>query len=413
MRSQFQALLECPFCGAPLTLVATHPALRRDAERITAGVLSCECCAFPIVDGIPVLRADPLARSLLAALDACDMATARRLLLELDECGARAMDALEARAGGGTFHEALTLLGPDAERTYFAHRFADPTFLVSDGVVQAAASVTEAFRHRTIDICGGAGHLTWRLAQLARARGAAPPILADYVPWKLWLASRFVVPEADVVSIDANAPLPFPAGCASLVVCSDAFHYIWTRRLLAGEMRRLAGADGVLVLTHLHNLFVYNPSAGMPLSPAAYAHLADGVGGQLFADSRLRDDLVERNRVDWSAPWSSAALAGEPSLTIVAGPAALYASHHVRHEPTGYGKLCINPLYRPSTVNGCVRLDLTFPSDDYAQEFGAVAGYMPQHVELRASSLSDLAALVRQDPELFRQRVVLEIPLLC
>ena len=50
-------LLRCPFCGTRLSLVENDALLRRGTE-VESGVLGCECCAFPIVAGIPVLVAN-------------------------------------------------------------------------------------------------------------------------------------------------------------------------------------------------------------------------------------------------------------------------------------------------------------------------------------------------------------------
>ena len=60
MRVETLAILRCPFCGTRLTLVE-NAALDRDDRHIHAGVLGCECCAFPIVAGIPVLIASDTA----------------------------------------------------------------------------------------------------------------------------------------------------------------------------------------------------------------------------------------------------------------------------------------------------------------------------------------------------------------
>ena len=54
MRTALLDLLRCPFCGTTLDLVESA-ATRRVDDVVAAGVLGCQCCAFPIVDGIPVL----------------------------------------------------------------------------------------------------------------------------------------------------------------------------------------------------------------------------------------------------------------------------------------------------------------------------------------------------------------------
>ncbi len=49
-------ILRCPFCGTAVTVVENDTLVREDAH-IDAGVLACECCAFPVVAGIPVMMA--------------------------------------------------------------------------------------------------------------------------------------------------------------------------------------------------------------------------------------------------------------------------------------------------------------------------------------------------------------------
>ena len=69
MHLDFLARLRCPFCGTRLTIVE-NDALERQGDEIAAGVVGCECCAFPVVDGIPVLVADDTARAAIVALEA-------------------------------------------------------------------------------------------------------------------------------------------------------------------------------------------------------------------------------------------------------------------------------------------------------------------------------------------------------
>ena len=71
--------------------------------------------------------------------------------------------------------------------------------------------------------------------------------------WKLWLARTFTAPTPMAVCCDANQPLPFAAVTFPTVVLSDAFPYIWHKRLLAEEMMRQAGPGGTIVMPHLHS----------------------------------------------------------------------------------------------------------------------------------------------------------------
>src|SRR5687767_9393786 len=90
--------LRCPFCGTQPALIDT-PALVRTAVEIESGVLGCECCAFPIVAGIPVMLADDRVRAAMHQLEAADREGALFTMLGLHEDPARA-DAFRALLSG-------------------------------------------------------------------------------------------------------------------------------------------------------------------------------------------------------------------------------------------------------------------------------------------------------------------------
>ena len=190
-----------------------------------------------------------------------------------------------------TYRSAIEVLSPDPEGTYFVYRFSDPTFMMASALLQAIAPLTVPAGGRAIDLCGGSGHLT---RVLAASLPASQIVLADKFYFKIWLARTFTIPECEPVCCDANSPLPFATDAFGLVVLSDAFPYIWHKRLLADEMVRLAGETGTIVMPHLHSSLGYNFSAGMPLTPATSSHLFDKLKPRLFRDTQLFDDVLER-----------------------------------------------------------------------------------------------------------------------
>ena len=88
MHESMFELLRCPFCGTRVSLVE-NDALVRAGDRIESGVIGCECCAFPVVDGIPVMIADDRTRDALHLLEAGQSETALFTLLELDAARAK------------------------------------------------------------------------------------------------------------------------------------------------------------------------------------------------------------------------------------------------------------------------------------------------------------------------------------
>lgn len=399
-------VLRCPFCGTRLDLV-DNEALVRDGSRIAWGVLGCQCCAFPIIDGIPVLLADDPTRTAMHAMEAGRRDDALASLLGLDvEAAGRLRTLLSG--GRATYREALEIVSPDAEGTYFIYRFSDPTFVLAETLVRAIGADRGRTAH-VIDLCGGSGHLTRVLGELSDR----PVVVADVYFSKLWLAERFTAPGCAPVCCDANHPLPFGRDAFSLVVLSDAFPYIWHKRLLAEEMLRLAGRDGTILMPHLHSSLGFNFSAGMTLTPAAYGDLFAPARPRLFRDSDLLGDILGHTAVDLSRDVTPEQAGDEPSVTLVAsGDGRVFQKHTLADPAALTGELRVNPLYRVEQRGAQAVLTLTFPTPEYEEEFGAVRRYLPDTLTLDA----DLSG--RLDPSQFgadyldlrRRRILLDAP---
>lgn len=405
MRLDTLTILRCPFCGTRLTLVDSS-ALRRDGDVIEAGVLGCECCAYPIVDGIPALSANDTTRQAMHLLEAGDEEGARHLLLGLDPDRIRAFRQFLANPDAMTYRAGLTILSVDAEAEYFVYRFSDPTFLVARAAVQACGTLARR-PGRYLDLCGGSGHLTRSMVS------DQPATLADVFFWKLWLAKRFIVPDSEVVCCDANSPLPFAPDTFSMVVLSDAFPYLWHKRLVMDEMMRLAGRDGAIVMPHLHSALGWNYSQGMPLTPAAYRELLAPHGPRLYRDSALLDQVLE-GHIDLTADETPEALAGEPALVIVASrDASVFRKVPLPSRQPAPDAVRVNPLYRVEVHEGESVLALTFPTVEYGDEFAAVRRYLPERVTLPGDVRAGVDRSVIGNEaydDLIRRLVLLEVP---
>jgi uncharacterized protein YbaR (Trm112 family)/SAM-dependent methyltransferase len=409
MHTSLLDVLRCPFCGSELSIVE-HAATVLEEGRLQQGVLGCQCCAFPVVGGIPVLIADDAARSALAALDAgrADDALLGMLAPSVDEArGRRIRELVLSRTA--TYREALHALCEDAEGTYFLYRFTDPTYVPVEMLIRALAQRAWPFEGRTLDLCGGSGHLTRVLASLQ----PAGTVLADVHFWKLWLASRSTAPDAEHICCDANGPLPFTRRSFSSVVLADAFPYIWHKRLLAEEMMRLVGEAGVVVMPHVHSSLGDNLSAGDTLTPAAYGALFGPLQPRLFSDRRLFDDAIERREVDLTRDVSPEELGGEPSFTLIASARPdLYRRYELSEPAEIRGELAVNPLYRVDVDGAVSTLTLEFPTPEYEEEFGACRRYLPDRVTVSA----DLSGPIERErlgsayAELLDRRVLIDAP---
>lgn len=407
-------LLRCPYCGTRLSLV-DNVALEQRGSEINAGVLGCECCAYPVVDGIPVLIANDTAREAIAALEAGHQESALLALLGLtDAPRADAFRRLLAPNVEATYRDALEVLSQDAEGTYFVYRFSDPTYVTAEALVRALSQDHSLTTGRRLDLCGGSGHLTRVLdATPLRPPARVETVLSDVVFWKLWLAAYFTAPGCAPVCCDANHPLPFDHDAFQIVVLSDAFPYIWHKRLLAEEMIRVSEPEGLIVMPHLHSALGENVSAGDTLTPHAYRSLFSQQSPRLFSDTQMLMDVVDRRVVDLSHDMSPEELGAEPALALIASSRAdLFRRYEVPDAREVAGELRVNPLYQVEYRDGRSVLTLVFPSAEYESEFRACRRYLPDTVTVRG----DLTKKVRVDTledggaELRRRRVLLDLP---
>ncbi len=419
MHARTLDILRCPYCGSRLALVTSSFHEVADDE-IRTGILGCQCCVFPIVDGIPVMHVQPSAAAARVLVEQHKPREARRAMFGLDEAPAigEHVDALVA-SPDATYRQIVEAFGEHLEGGYFLYRFGDPTFIVGHALVRAVAGTVLRDGGRAIDICGGSGHLTRSLMDLS----SPPPVLADLYFAKIWLARRFTVPGCEPVCCDGNAPMPFARGAFRYAMCSDAFMYIWTKRQFVLEMLRLVddrsagAAPGAAMISHTHNQCTWTPSHGQPLTPDGYRDLFENEQPRVFGESALFADVVRGGPLDLTRVESARGLEAEQALAVIASRhPGVFARHPLDPPPERpLGEFVVNPLYAPgpSADTAVMRYALRFPSEEYEQEYGACREYLPAEVTIARSDLQALAA-GRVPPaarELVRRRVVVDIPL--
>ena len=404
-------LLRCPFCGTRLSVVE-NAALERSPTHIRSGVLGCECCAFPVIAGIPILIADDATRDAMHALEAGRADDAFHALLGLDGKRLDAFRELTSGRNAPSYRDLLPVLCADAEADYMLHRFSDPTYLVIEALLNSLGrgrSPRSAGR-LALDLCGGSGHLTRVLLRQPACAGA---VLADVHFWKLWLAARIVAPACEPVCCDANSPLPFADDLFDTVLLCDAFPYIWHKRLLAGEMQRVATGDAATIMPHLHSAHGENYSAGDTLSPAAYRDLFAPLAPRLFDDRALLTGVLEDRVLDLAHDVPPAACGDTPSITLLATrDAAAYRRHAVIDRLDVTGVLAVNPLYRVDYADGISQLTRTFPTPEYEDEFGLAKRYLPPRVTVKGDLRGTItpAGIGPRYAEMRRRRILIDAP---
>ncbi len=335
-RSTFD-ILRCPYCGGRLDLV-TSSFHQTQGDEIQHGILGCQCCVFPVVDGIPVMHLQPSATQARELVEQGDALRARRVMFGLednvdnvdradrvdkaDEAVGERVDALIA-SNDATYRTIVEAFGEYIEGGYFLYRFADPTFIVGHAVARAVAGTVLKRGGRAIDICGGSGHLTRSLMDLS----SPAPVLADLYFAKIWLARRFTAPGCEPVCCDGNSPMPFARGAFRYAMCSDAFMYIWTKRQFVQDMLRLTdngdgGRESAAVISHTHNQCTWTPSHGQPLTPDGYRNLFETIEPRIVGESSLFADVVSGGPLDLSRQASTKMLEAEAGVDDHRHPAS-------------------------------------------------------------------------------------------
>jgi hypothetical protein len=193
--------------------------------------------------------------------------------------------------------------------------------------------------------------------------------------------------------------------------------YIWTKRQFVGEMARLidspAVEPGAVVIGHTHNERTWSPSHGQPLSPEGYAALFETLPPRVFGESSLFADVVAGGPLDLTRRESKDALDREPALTIVATRRTDVFARHALEEPAAAdGEYRLNPLYTAEPDGDRVRLTLRFPSDDYADEYGACRQYLPDEAVVHRAAFDALPGPTVPPAlaDLAGRRVILRLP---
>ncbi len=386
-----------PLSGAPL-------------QACGPSVLAAGGEVWPVIEGIPFLRADRvrMARAAVDLIEAGDIVAATALLLtdqdpyapdpppDIETC------ARLVRDDACGFREAMRRLAFGRVADYFAHRWTDPTYL--SGLALLGETRTRDTGRPVLELAAGVGHFL-----RAAARAGVEVVGADIVFAKLWLARRFVCPQARLVCFDAAVPWPLAEDAFAEAFCHDAFYFLPDKPGIAARMRRAVGECGGIAIGHAHNALADNHSAGQPLTVDAYAALFPGA--RLFDDRELTRAFAEGRPPEAAG---LATLATVPALSLV-----WHGGDPGRPDRRPGGGACcrfgdeaddarlrLNPLYRRDGGRDGGEAAIVWPSPRYEQEYAALATY-PMTWDGPDEIAADRSAATQA---LIRRRVYVDLP---
>jgi SAM-dependent methyltransferase len=364
-------LLACPICRNLLT---------RDPDS-----LRCPCSRYPVVEGIPVITGWAKNRcftveELLARHLPPPTGLAGKLLRKLLPPTGRLREAVQNPEA--TFLQLAEALGRVGDLDYFRYRFSDLSYIAS------AATVAPLARGPVLDLGCGAGHLVSALAKRI-PKGLIAGLDLNYT--LLYLARRFLAPDALLVCADAAARLPFCDGAFEGAVSADVFQYLPDLAATAAELLRVT--RGPILLSHL-----WTPAPDRPrgLPPDRYRELFASKTPWLCGDRDLLETFLRTRSLDLTRPPA----ADEDSVTLVAGlergifPGADYF----------VSGSSINPLYESRDEGGKILLKRRHLSDAYAAAYRKYEEHFPESLAVTREQIAE------RDPGLVGKFVLLDLP---
>lgn len=360
------------------------------------GVLTDGTDHWPVIDGIPYLRAgrDPLVAECVGLLRHGEARRALILLLrDQDDFATTPPPDEDAVADllddpATTFRDAMAALAYGRVADYFAHRWSAPTFLSGLSLMGLVARDGRPL----IEVACGTGQL---LAEAARHGVSTAGI--DVVFSKAWLGKHYVSPQSLFVVADAvvSEHAVVDAGGPASVFCHDAFYFFPDKpRALAGMADLSRG--GAVAIGHAHTPADDTGVAGSPIGPEATAAML--LSGAVFFDDR---DLT------------TALLEGMPprakpvSALLDAGAIAF-----MTRAPEGWVDFSVLPPATPLRVNPLLRQkdeggwEPDWPHPSFAHEY-RMADYLSA-TDGRLAALAEAGPAARRDA--VRRRHLLALP---
>jgi trans-aconitate methyltransferase len=241
----------------------------KSGSDILYGTVRTDGNRYPIVDGILIYKHDAHTDTILRTLDRKKFFHALQLALDYKpdlnrflltasphaSLGYRVFGTLVAWLSGKPSRRALTLfdvLNAAAKlnvqpfwTAYLKHRFSATSFRAALPLIQSIAP-RDGF---LIDIGCGIGTASYMFSK----RFAEEQMVCQNLEFAgLYLARRFVVPDANFLCSDFGTAQPFSDGSFAAVFSSDAIQYVANKSVACAEAARLLHPDGTALLVHNH-----------------------------------------------------------------------------------------------------------------------------------------------------------------
>lgn len=432
MRSSFLSTLHCPYCGSTLERILQLPerGLPSHEAAMEYGILQCGCSHYPVVGGILILQQVEGLDSVVSSIKRheIELALLQALKLFRVKWALRShwhrlkyhLDARRLLAKADlSFQDAVNLVRkPQVFSDYLFHRYANPSFLAAIGPLLLLSCLEDRCQRQTLnggrqtlpaascetdhppsapsnapmrvmDLACGAGHCSFLMRLLFPALSV---VSVDHDFVSLYLAKRFLAPDATHVCLDAEVPSPFADDYFDGVFCLDAFHYLHSKKAIVAELQRVLKPEALWLFPHLHNALQQNVTAGIPLSPDHYLDCFGFLEPRLFDETTMLHRFTRQHTFDLRQQLPLVALEKSQNLMLIAGPQDLWREHH--QFPSAFcehqSRLVLNPIYRARRQGDNLQCSLTWPNQVMRKECCGAEAVLPVTCQLSRNELQRL-----------------------
>ncbi len=419
--------------AASLICPACHEALKGEFESYS--VLRCSCFHYPIIEGIPILTKNPVTRKLSEYVGRGNTEEAFAGALSMDysikrkpyEFLGRALQKvllprtfdilvrwnqsrMKELVKREDFLRSVDVLTAGIWNEYLKFRFCSPSFMASIPflrIVELKCS-EEGFASPSVIEAGcGAGHMAFHLSRLIPEKNIWG---LDRTFSNLFLAKRFLAPEANFLLADLD--LPWPLNMESeFIFSNDVVHYLRDKKSFSGEVKSHLAEGGAIFLGHLHNSLAWNPYAGMPLDPRGYKALFDPLNVSLLSE----DEIV-------SSPWKESLNTVVPQSIVDRSSALLliFGMESLIPMPWGpffrpHGKTIVNPIFSCGPISAgknSIRIRRNC-SESFLRDQKGLDNYLPPEKDVPLGTLMSILRGKRETEHelaLLKQFVVIDSP---
>ncbi len=400
--------------------------------------MTCYCSSFPVVAGIPIIQKGKNIDNIVSLIKAGQNLEALLTLMPLRDFSIPPIFRIFALLPGRVYswfnkmlyekaskewHKKSSLLLIDQKTKttacdllkfymhnkehyyYFAFRFGQPRHLVA----LSFATLIQRPGKPVLDLSCGCGHITRNLVYRAKD---SQVIGIDRFFLGLYIAKKWIAPEAEYVCCPSDTALPFPDGLFSAIMCSDAFHYFINKAAAVNELKRLIQNEGHILLAWVRN--ARESSDGSPLPPEGYQNLVADMPHRLVSDREILSRYLKGQGPPLAQATDIKYFHREPTLSIVASyKPEIFRNYGAFDEwPHAKGWLRLNPLYIQEEGDASHIFIRRFPSRSYEEEHSESKNYLPERIEIYPKLLNDLenGEFTSDMENLIKQCVLLDIP---